>query len=136
MNGLLREMDKKIIILILVIIFLGLSVACATVILPKHDNHTNINNKTNMSNNTNVKVTHIGNESAKDSANSNSKANSKANSDPNYGSDAYVDKWDNSQKQGDSWAYTHNQPVKYEDGHQYNRRYNPDTGESYWDQVN
>ena len=56
-------------------------------------------------------------------------------SDPEFGTDEYVDRWDESQKGDDSWAYTHDQPVKSEGGHDYKRMYNPDTEESYWYQM-
>ena len=131
-------MDKKI--LILVIVFVCLFVACATVMLGKTNNNTNTtnitNNTTNSTNHT-INVTHIGktNESTGSSDSSNSNGDSKSSSGPEYGSDAYVDRWDSSQKEGDSWAYTHSQPVKYEDGHKYSRVYNPDSGESYWNQI-
>ena len=133
-------MDKKI--LILVIVLVCLSVACAAVMLNKTSNNTNktniTNNAANSTNNTTINVTHIGktNESAGSSDSGNSKRDSKSGSNPEYGSDAYVDRWDSSQKEGDSWAYTHSQPVKYEDGHKYSRVYNPDSGESYWNQIN
>ena len=52
-----------------------------------------------------------------------------------FGTDEYVDRWDESQKGDDSWAYTHDQPVKSEGGHDYKRMYNPDTEESYWYQM-
>lgn len=133
-------MDKKIlIIIILAIIVVGLIVACATVMLPK--NTSNVNNATNITNNTTnntVNVTHIGNNtesnSHSDSKNNNNNQNSasKVESDPAFGSDEYVAKWDESQRNGDSWAYTHNQPTKSENGQSYHRMYNPDTGESYW----
>ena len=55
--------------------------------------------------------------------------------EPEYGSDSYVEKWDKSQRAGDSWSYTHNQPVKHEGGHDYKRMYDEDTGESYWYQM-
>lgn len=133
-------MDKKI--LILAIVLVCLSVACAAVMLNKTNNNTNTtnitNNTANSTNNTTINVTHIEktNESKSSSDSSNSNGDSKSSSDPKYGSDAYVDRWDSSQKEGDTWAYTHSQPVKYEDGHQYNRVYDPDSGESYWNQVN
>ena len=136
-------MDKKIlIIIILAIIVVGLIVACATAIQPNKNNPANntnntTNNTTNTTNHT-VNVTHIGNNtesnSHSDSKNSNNNQNSvsKKESDPAFGSDEYVAKWDESQRNGDSWAYTHNQPTKSENGQSYHRMYNPDTGESYW----
>ena len=127
--------------MLLTIIVVCLCILCATVILNKTNNNANTtnitNNTTNMTNNT-INVTHIGktNESAVNSNSGNSNSGSKSSSNLEYGSDAYVEKWDSSQQQGDSWAYTHDQPVKYENGHQYSRVYNPDSGESYWNQIN
>ena len=60
---------------------------------------------------------------------------STGNSEPEYGSDSYVDKWDESQKNDGSWAYTHDQPVKSEGGHKYKRMYDEDKGKSYWYQM-
>ena len=57
------------------------------------------------------------------------------NSEPEYGSDSYVDKWDESQQSGSDWAYMHDQPVKSEGGHDYKRMYDEDSGESYWYQM-
>lgn len=131
-------MDKKImIIMVLAIIVVGLIVACATVMQPNKNNNTNntVNNTTNTTNNT-VNATPIGNTSEStgksSSGSSNTQLDSKSESDPEFGSDEYVAKWDESQKNGDSWAYRHKQPTKTEDGQAYHRVYNPDTEESYW----
>ena len=62
-------------------------------------------------------------------------ADSTTYTEPEYGSDSYVEKWDKSQRAGDSWSYTHDQPVKHEGGHDYKRMYDEDTGESYWYQM-
>ena len=131
-------MSKKImIIMVLAIIVVGLIVACATVMQPNKNNNTNntVNNTTNTTNNT-VNATPIGNTSEStgksSSGSSNTQLDSKSESDPEYGSDEYVAKWDESQRNGDSWAYRHKQPTKSEDGQSYHRMYNPDTGESYW----
>lgn len=59
-------------------------------------------------------------------------SNKKTDKDPKYNSEDYVERWDSSQKDGDSWAYAHSQPTKTENSHTYKRMYNPDTGESYW----
>lgn len=58
-----------------------------------------------------------------------------ASNNPEYGSDSYVDKWDESQQSGSDWAYLHDQPVKSEGGHEYKRMYDEDSGESYWYQM-
>lgn len=62
-------------------------------------------------------------------------ADSTTYTEPEYGSDSYVEKWDKSQRAGDSWSYTHDQPIKHEGGHDYKRMYDEDTGESYWYQM-
>ncbi len=59
-------------------------------------------------------------------------SSSTADSEPEYGSDSYVDKWDESEKSGSNWAYLHDQPVKSEGGHEYKRMYDEDTGKCYW----
>lgn len=103
----------------------------------KFENNTNSTNNTNNTNNTTSKInTTVDNaatsSSTSDSSSSND-ANSVSSSEPEYGSDSYVEKWDESERRGTSWSYTHDQPVKTgDDGHQYKRMYNPDTGESYW----
>ena len=49
---------------------------------------------------------------------------SSSGSEPEYGSDEYVDRWDQSQQSdNDDWAYLHDQPVKTENGHEYKRMY-------------
>lgn len=54
-------------------------------------------------------------------------------SEPEYGSDEYVKKWDQSQASDGDWAYTHDQPVMTDDdGNRYARIYSEDTGESSW----
>lgn len=61
---------------------------------------------------------------------------SSVESEPEYGSDDYVDKWDESQDGDGVWAYTHDQPVKTDDdGHRYKRMYDEGSGESYWYQM-
>lgn len=66
---------------------------------------------------------------------SSSSSSSTVSSEPEYGSDSYVDKWDESQKSGSDWAYLHDQPVKSEGGHEYKRMYDEGSGKSYWYQM-
>ncbi len=58
---------------------------------------------------------------------------SSGNDEPEYGTDEYVDKWDQSLRGDGSWAYTHDQPVKKDKhGNEYKRMYDPETHENYW----
>lgn len=101
---------------------------------------TNNNITNNTTNNTTTKELNITNwtlsNDSKESSNagqSSSSPSKQSSSEPEYNSEEYVQKWDQSQQGGGSWAYTHSQPTKTgEDGHHYKRMYNPDTGESYW----
>lgn len=43
---------------------------------------------------------------------SSSYSESSGSSEPQYGSDDYVERWDQSQQDNDNWAYLHDQPVK------------------------
>jgi len=102
----------------------------------QHKFENNTTNNTNNTNNTTSKINTTVNNTATSTVASDSSSNDKgaiSSSDPEYGSDSYVEKWDESERRGTSWSYTHDQPVKTgDDGHQYKRMYNPDTGESYW----
>ena len=101
-----------------------------------NSNEVVINNTTNVTSNlTNdtVNATLVSSDSSNERDYSSYSESSSSNSDPEYGSDEYVDRWDESNLNGDSWAYTHDQPVKTdEDGHRYKRMYGEDTGENYW----
>ena len=92
-------------------------------------------NSTSTSNNTTINITHIGNDST-ESSSSNTPDSTSSSQDPEYGSDEYVQRWDQSQRAGDSWAYTHDQPVMTENGHTYHRVYDVESGNGYWNQVN
>lgn len=105
-----------------------------------NSNEVVVNNSTNVTSNlTNdtVNTTLVSTDSASNEDYSSYSDSSSSNSEPEYGSDEYVDRWDESNLNGDSWAYTHDQPVKTdEDGHSYKRMYDEDTGENYWGQMN
>ena len=129
-------MDKRIIVLIIVLIIL---IAGVLFVVNSTNVRTNNNITNNTTNNTTTKELNITNwtlsNDSKESSNTGQSAQSskQSSSEPDYNSDEYVKKWDQSQQGGGSWAYTHSQPTKTgEDGHQYKRMYNPDTGESYW----
>lgn len=137
-------MNKKVIIsILLIVVVIGLCVSFATITQPKKKNNTITNNTNNTTNTTNSTLNNTQTDNTTEqtssqsqkNSNSNSYSNQKQESDPEYGSDEYVKKWDDSQRGDAHWAYTHKQPVKYEDGHQYSRVYNPDSGESRWDKV-
>ena len=109
-----------------------------------NSNKVVVNNTTNVTSNvTNgtVNTTLISNDSSGDdysgSSDSSSYSQSSSSSEPEYGSDEYVKRWDESQQSEDSWAYLHDQPVKTdEDGHSYKRMYDEESGKSYWGQMN
>ena len=126
-------MEKKLILIMAIaIIVIALGVFAALSL-----NNVNKNNNTTV-NNTTTEVLNVTNvtppdDAEKSSQQSSSQSSQKSGSDPAYNSEDYVDRWDRSQKAGDSWAYTHSQPTKTgEDGHSYKRMYDPNTGESYW----
>ncbi len=129
--------SKKIAILILIF---AIICAAAFMIMTQHNstqkNITSTNNTTNITKNT-TNVTNVTNATPEEDSHQTSPESSASTheSDPEFGTDEYVDRWDESQKGDDSWAYTHDQPVKSEGGHDYKRMYNPDTEESYWYQM-
>ena len=119
---------KKIFIIILIV-----AIACAAAFLITSKHNTTQKNVTEANNTTNI--TNASNATSKEEHSSQTTAessSSKHESDPKFGTDEYVERWDESQKSDDSWAYTHDQPVKSEGGHDYKRMYDPDTKESYW----
>ena len=132
-------MDSKR-IAVLILIF-AIVCAAAFLITAQHNstqkNITSTNNATNITKNT-TNVTNVTNatpENEYSAQTTSERSASTHESDPEFGTDEYVDRWDESQKGDDSWAYTHDQPVKSEGGHDYKRMYNPDTEESYWYQM-
>ena len=126
---------NNIIIGVLIVIIIGIVIAGALFFTannnPTNANVTNSTNSTNSSslNSTNTTLLNSTQESESSSYSSSSE------SDPEYGSDDYVKKWDQSQQGDGTWAYMHDQPVKTEDGHQYKRMYDEGSGESYWYQM-
>lgn len=129
-------MDLRKLIAIFVIVCLVI-VGASYIYMSSNNSHEVIVNNTTKnttnitSNATNGTVNEdMGFESASYSESSGS------NSEPAYGSDGYVDKWDESQQGDGNWAYTHDQPVKTdEDGHSYKRMYDEDSGKSYWSKM-
>jgi hypothetical protein len=99
-------------------------------------NTTNITHSANTTNSTGLNLTNATGLKSNEESESQSSSSSSPESDPEYGSDEYVKRWDESERSdGDSWSYLHDQPVKTEDGHKYKRMYNPDTDEGYWYQM-
>lgn len=138
-------MDSKKIILI--VIAIAIIVFGAAYILGSSTNsnvNVTVNNTTNVSSNvtnatnvTNVTSDDTAQSSASENYESSSQSSSSGSSDPKYGSSSYVERWDQSQRAGDSWAYTHDQPVKSDSkGNEYKRMYDEDSGESYWYKMN
>lgn len=125
---------NNIIIAVLIAIIIGIVIAGA-LFFTANNNHisTNVTNSTNSTNSTlNSTNTTLLNSTQESESSSYS---SSSESDPEYGSDDYVKKWDQSQQGDGTWAYMHDQPVKTEDGHQYKRMYDEGSGESYWYQM-
>ncbi len=126
---------KKIFIIILIV-----AIACAAAFFITSQHNTTQKNVTAANNTTNItknltNITNASNATLEEEYSSQTTAessSSKHESDPKFGTAEYVDRWDESQKGDDSWAYTHDQPVKSEGGHEYKRMYDPDTKESYW----
>lgn len=133
-------MDSKKIIIILVIICIVLASALGIVIFSnnsKNSDNVAVNNTTNITSNVTNDTVNATLVSSSDSSGygdfSGYEESSVSSSEPEYGSDSYVDRWDESNKNGDSWAYLHDQPVKTDDeGNEYKRMYDEDTGEGYW----
>ena len=131
---------KKIIIGIIAVCVI---VAGAYAIISSNSNSNNgaaVNNITkNATNHTaNVTSNTTGNVTSETAVSSDehSETSSHEESEPEYGSDSYVERWDRSnQQQDDSWSYLHDQPVKTENGHEYKRMYDVDSGEGYWYQM-
>lgn len=122
---------EKIIIVFLIIAILILSAALYFMINYNSDNEIKtINNTTNS-------TSKVVNTTLVDESNGSSSQESYSDvSEPEYGSDEYVDRWDQSQQSdNDDWSYLHDQPVKTENGHEYKRMYDEDSGESYWYQM-
>lgn len=127
-----------------ILIIICVIILCAAFL---YSNHHDLNNKTQTNNTTNItknNTTNITNKIVDNASNikhtestikSNNYKNQKENKEPEYGSDSYVEKWDKSNKNGDDWAYTHSQPVKKENGHDYKRMYDEDSRKSYWYQT-
>lgn len=134
--------EKIIIVLLIAIIIILFGAICLSIndnsdnTINNATNHTGfINNATNNTSADEVNATFASDGEDSYSQNTYSSSDSSDESEPEYGSDEYVKKWDESQQGDGTWAYMHDQPVKTEDGHDYKRMYNPDSGESYWYQM-
>ena len=129
---------KKIILLIIILcaIVIGVSYLYSSNLNHDDTDSTSVNNTTNINstlNNTNI--TNNTNNTKTESKQVKSITGSSKNDEPKKGTDDYVKKWDKSEREGSSWSYTHDQPVKKENGHEYKRMYDADTGKSYWYQM-
>lgn len=129
-------MDKKIILLIIAIIII---IAGIFLVFSSQSHPVKNNTANNTTSNVNITNQTVSNDTQKNTQKDSQKdtvkessSNEKTSKDPKYNSEDYVERWDSSQRDGDTWAYTHSQPTKTEDGHTYKRMYNPDTGENYW----
>ena len=134
----MNKKDKIAIIVLLAIIIILIGSIC----LLMNGNTNNKNNQTTQINNTTNTTTEVINatlaNNSQDSStqeSSSSQESSSVENEPEYGSDDYVDKWDESQKTDTDWAYRHDQPVKTENGHECKRMYDPDTKKGYWYQM-
>ena len=136
-------MDLKKVMIILIVVCIVLAGILGMVMYSNNSNKVAVNNTTNVTSNTtnataNTTLVSNSSSSGEDSSSGSEsssyvESSSSGSSEPEYGSDEYVDRWDESQQSDDSWAYLHDQPVKTDDdGHSYARRYDEDSGESYW----
>lgn len=91
------------------------------------NNETQVNNTTNITKNATLNNTNVTEEPVNE--------DSSSQEDSSSDSKSYVEKWDESQQSDGDWAYTHDQPVKKENGHKYKRMYDEDSGKSYWYQT-
>ena len=129
-KGGFNESKRKIIISCLMVVIIILFVAISLLMSDAPANEINSTNNTTNSTPQVVNATLV-----EDSGDSSSQESSSYGNEPEYGTDEYVDRWDQSQQSNDDWAYLHDQPVKTENGHEYKRMYDQDTGESYWYQM-
>ena len=128
----MNKKEKIAIIALLAIIIILIGSIC----LFMNGDTDNKNNQTTQINNTTNATTEVINATlADDSEDTSTQSSSSEESEPEFGTDEYVDKWDESEKTGTDWAYLHDQPVKSENGHEYKRMYDPDTQEGYWYQM-
>lgn len=125
----MNQKEMTIIACLMVTIII-LCVAIYFVMNEVSTNEINYVNNTTNSTSPVVNATLVG-----DSGDSSTQGSSSYGNEPEYGTDEYVDRWDQSQQSNDNWAYLHDQPVKTENGHEYKRMYDQDTGESYWYQM-
>ena len=92
------------------------------------NNETQVNNTTNITKNATLNNTNVTEEPVKEDSSSHESSSSDSKS--------YVEKWDESQQTDGDWAYTHDQPVKTgDDGKEYKRVYDEDSGKSSWQSM-
>ncbi|MDD5984126.1 MAG: hypothetical protein ACI388_07915 [Methanobrevibacter sp.] len=120
---------KKIglILIIICVIIMG-----ATFIYTNQNTTNNssahVNNTTNITKNATLNNTNVTEEPVKEDSSSHESSSSDSKS--------YVEKWDESQQTDGDWAYTHDQPVKTgDDGKEYKRVYDEDSGKSSWQSM-
>ncbi|WP_407394221.1 hypothetical protein [Methanobrevibacter sp.] len=126
----MSELNKKekIVIVLLIIIIIILIGAILSLTIFDSDN---LQNNTTVVNTTNTTLNATFENAT--STSSSQYSDSSQEDEPEYGTDEYVDKWDESQQSGSDWSYLHDQPVKTDDdGNRYKRMYDEDSGESYW----
>ncbi|WP_407410770.1 hypothetical protein [Methanobrevibacter sp.] len=130
--------QRKIIVILIIVCILLAGVVCYLAFLSNSTEKV-VNNTTNIttnSTNETANATLVSSDSSNNEDYSSYSEPSSSNSEPEYGSDEYVQRWDESNLNGDNWAYTHDQPVKTDDdGHSYKRMYDEDTGENYWGRM-
>ncbi|WP_296875469.1 hypothetical protein [uncultured Methanobrevibacter sp.] len=125
---------KKIILIIGIICVIIIGVGYLYTANNHNDNSTQINNTTNITKNiTNTTNNTLNNSNSDDDEKASSSKSESVNNEPESSSKSYVEKWDESQQGDDDWAYTHDQPVKKgDDGKEYKRVYDEDSGKSSW----
>lgn len=129
-GGKMNKKEKIIIVSLLIVIIM----LCAALYFIMHNYSENEINSVNNTTNSTLQVVNA--TLVDDSQDSSSQDSSSSGSELEYGSDEYVNRWDQSQQSdNDDWAYLHDQPVKTENGHEYKRMYDEDSGESYWYQM-
>ncbi|MBQ6344975.1 MAG: hypothetical protein IJI96_02570 [Methanobrevibacter sp.] len=123
---------KKIILIIGIVVLILAGAAFMYVQSNGHDSSVpQMNNTTNITKNITVNSTAINNTSDDNSNSESSSSESSSQSEPEYGSDSYVEKWDEG-----GGSFVMDQPVKTDsDGNRYARVYHEDTGQSSWESM-
>lgn len=120
---------KKIIVVLIIICAIIIGATFLYTNQNTTDNTTKINNTaSNITKNATLNNTTV----AEEPVNEDSSSQEDSSSD----SKSYVEKWDESQQSDGDWAYTHDQPVKTgDDGKEYKRVYDEDSGKSSWQSM-